>query len=520
MIPTFADELSLLTGWRRALAAVGLGALAALALPPVHFVPVLLISFPGLVWLLDGQVTRKGAFGVAWWWGVGHFAAGLYWVAEAFLIYPERHAWMIPFAMAALGAGMGLFPAVAAVLARPRGWPTGWRRIVLFAAAWTLLEWVRGWFLTGFPWNLIGSVWAGWPETLQSVSLFGTYGLSLLTVLAASSVALLGDREHKPWTPMLIAWAPLVLVMAWGLWRLPAGPTPAVAGVHLRLVQANVEQSKKWQPGWREQYYVKQINMSRQVPAPGQPRPTAVIWPETSAYFSLDIDTVHRAEVATAAPRGGLLIAGSPRVRDPGTPQVKLWNSLFAVTDGSELVGRFDKHHLVPFGEYVPFKEWLPIPKLTVGSVDFTPGPGLATLHLPGLPPVSPLICYEAIFPGAVARDDDRPQWLLNLTNDAWFGTSAGPYQHFAAARLRAVEEGIPLVRVAGTGISAVVDPYGRTVASLGLGVAGVLDTILPQSISTYTIYARYGNWIVFSAIFVCFASGFLSRRRNASKLS
>ena len=265
-----------------------------------------------------------------------------------------------------------------------------------------------------------------------------------------------------------------------------------VPGVRLRLVQANIPQRQKWQPQLRAGHLQRHIALSRQASA--NP-PTHVIWPEAAVPFFLANDEVVRAAAATAVPRGGVLITGSPR-RSSDNGDGRFWNAAHAITGDGQIVASYDKAHLVPFGEYVPLRGVLPIDKLVPGQGDFTPGAGRQTIAIPGLPPVSPLICYEAIFPGAAARSDDRPGWLLNLTNDAWFGTFAGPQQHFAIASARAVEEGLPLVRAANTGISAIIDPYGRPVATLGLGMEGVIDSGLPRALENSTPYARWGNLI------------------------
>jgi apolipoprotein N-acyltransferase len=220
-----------------------------------------------------------------------------------------------------------------------------------------------------------------------------------------------------------------------------------------------------------------------------------VVWPETAARYLLDRSPELRLALGGAAPPGGLLITGMPRA-EPASGQVeRIWNSLGVLDRAGNILATYDKFHLVPWGEYVPWRRVFPfIDKLTPGSLDFSAGPGPRTLHLPGLPPVGALICYEVVFPGRVVDPGDRPAWLLNLTNDAWYGDSFGPYQHLVAARLRAVEEGLPLVRAANTGISAVIDPYGRVRASLGLGLAGVLDADLPAALPGATVYARFGD--------------------------
>ncbi len=487
-----AAGLANLRGWRRALAAIVLGVLAALALPPLHVIPVLWLAFPGLLWLIDGASRDRGAFAVGWGFGFGHFSAGLYWIAYALLVDPERFGWMIPFAVFGLGGLLGLFPALAALAARRLARP-GVPRVLMLAAAWTLFEWVRGWILTGFPWNLIGTVWLPVLPVAQFAALAGTLGLGLLTVIVAAMPALLACPTPPRRAAVAASLAVLAGVALWGALRLPAGPVDAVPGVRLRLVQANIEQTLKWKPEMRAQHLKDNLDLTW---GPGFDRVTDVVWPETAAPSFLAQDPVARQYLARAAPPGGLLLTGAARGTAPGVEPFQIWNSLQAIDDRGDIVASYDKAHLVPFGEYVPLRSILPLAKLTAGGADFTAGPGPATLDLPGLPPASPLICYEVIFPGAVVEPARRPDWLLNVTNDGWFGLSAGPYQHFAAARLRSIEEGLPLVRAANTGISAVVDPYGRVIGELPLGAKGVLDSALPRSLPRPTPFARGGNGV------------------------
>jgi apolipoprotein N-acyltransferase len=240
-----------------------------------------------------------------------------------------------------------------------------------------------------------------------------------------------------------------------------------------------------------------------------------VIWAETAVPYLLAGEPVLRAKIAEIIPEGGLLITGAPR-RESADDSWRLWNSLHALDETGRVVGTYDKHHLVPFGEYTPLRALLGrlgLSKMAVGASDFSPGPGPVTLALPGLPPVSPLICYEAIFPGSVVASGPRPEWLLNITNDAWFGTSSGPYQHFASARIRAVEEGLPLVRVANNGISAVVDSYGRLRAWRGLNEIGTIDAALPKPARSLTLYARFGDILALLLTMMTVFSALLLRR-------
>lgn len=517
MITSLALRVRSLSGWRRHALALILGALAAAALPPVYAVPLLWVAFPGLVWLIDGSRGVRGAAAVGWSFGVGHFAAGLYWLVHAFLVDPERFAWMAPFAIVGLSAGLATFPALAAAVTRAVSRP-GTGRVLALAAAWTGAEVLRAWALTGFPWNLTASVWSGLPAMMQLAAVIGSFGVSLLTVAVAAMPSVLDNR--KGWKAMAAAVAVLAVLWIGGALRLgAAGPlaeVPSVPGVRLRLVQANIEQTLKWRPELREAHFLRHIKMSRDL---GFEAVTHVIWPETAAPYSLDLDAGSQAMIAKAVPPGGAVITGAPRWTPPGQEPKQAWNSVFVIGSGGKVVGVYDKAHLVPFGEYVPLRGLLPIPKLTEGALEFSAGPGRQTLTAPGLPPFSPLICYEAIFPGQVAAAEPRPAWLLNPTNDAWYGHSAGPYQHFAAARWRAVEEGLPLVRAAVTGISGVVDPYGRVVARIGLGREGVLDSPLPLPLPGLTPYARWGNApIVLTIIFLLGTIFLWARRLNSGE--
>ena len=491
-LAAWARMVAGLTGWRRYGLSALCGICAAAALPPLHLLPLLIPAFSGLLWLADGASRPRQMALLGWSFGFGFFLAGLYWVGISFLVEAERFAWAIPFALAGLSAGLGLFIALAFYLVGLTR-TTGLARVFALATAWLLLEGLRTWILTGFPWNLLGSVWSFSPAVLQLAALTGVWGLSFMTVLAAAAPALLGESQRgRGWLP--VACLCLLPLAAWagGSLRLAGAPEgERVPGVRLRIVQPAIEQSLKWDPARRGEHVLQQMRLSA---APAAVPVTHVIWAETAVPFYLALEAELRRALGRIVPPGGLLLTGAvrraPAGQSPGGP----WNSFHALDPAGEIVATYDKFHLVPFGEYVPFRAVLSVAKLTAGESDFLAGPGLRTLDLPGLPPFSPLICYEVIFPGAVAAEGARPAWLLNVTNDAWFGTSSGPYQHFAMARLRAVEEGLPLVRAANTGISGVVDPYGRVVAELGLGETGVLDSDLPRPAAGATVFSRLGN--------------------------
>ena len=500
-LTALALTLGAATGWRRWVLAAALGALAAAALPPVHALPLLLLSFTGLVWLIHTSRSPWRAALAGWCFGFAHFIAGIYWIAAALLTDPSRFGWLVVPSVLGLSAGFALFPALAAFAARLPALPIA-GRVLALAVAWTAAEWLRGTVLGGFPMNLMGTVWAPSLGMIQGAALAGVYGLSFVTVLAAAAPAALAvpradERPgRRPWLLPAAAFGLLAALWVGGQARLALAPDRAATDIQLRLVQANVDQTLKWREGAREAALVRHVQLSRR---PGFETADLVIWPEAAATFYIDESAPVRAFVAQAAPPGGLLLTGAPRRTRSAGRAIAFWNSLHALTPAGAIAATYDKHHLVPFGEYVPLRAVLPLPLLAYGAHDHSPGPGPRTLRLPGVPPFSPLICYEAIFPGAaVARGmapDERPAWLLNITNDAWFGHTAGPYQHFQAARMRAVEEGLPLVRAANTGISAVVDAYGRVVGRLGLGEAGVLDAPLPPALSGRTPMARLGMW-------------------------
>lgn len=501
-----------LRGWRRWLVAAGLGVAAVAAQPPLHALPALVVAFAGLVWLLDGAGSGRRAFLDGWLFGVGYFAAGLYWIANAFLVEADRFAWMIPAVVLGLSAGFALFAGMTA-LAVHRFRPSGTMRICLLAAAWALFEWVRGWLLTGFPWNPVGAVWVSVSPVLQAAAWIGVYGLSMVTVYAAGAFAALAAPGRLRWPAAVSGVLLLAALGAAGAVRLAAAPEGAAPDVRLRVVQPSVDQRDKIR-GDRRQAGLRRLALMSMEDAGGGA--THVIWPESAARLSMLADPRNRPLLRAVVPRGGLLVTGAARVRrDRDGRAVAAWNSIVAVDRDARVAGVYDKHHLVPLGEYVPLRGILPLAKLTPGRIDFSAGPGPGTLDLAGLPPFSPLICYEVIFPGAVVASGERPRWLLNVTNDAWFGRSSGPYQHFAAARMRAVEEGLPLVRAANTGISAVVDAYGRVVRRLPLGERGVIDAALPEPVAGRTPYARFGNIPAGVAAILIFAAGLAMYRRK-----
>lgn len=509
MIAALHTRLSGLKTWQRLVLGVALGAATTLAMPPWHWVPVLWITFPCLLWMLEGCRTWRAAAGLGWAFGFGHFATGLNWIANAFYVDADTFGVFAVPAVGALCALFGLYGAAVTVIVRrlPHDpdalpydrTPTAALRAAGFGLAWMTVEWIRGWFLTGFPWNPIGSVWTELPAMIQSTSVIGTLGLGLFTVAAASAVSVIGPapRTRQGWLIAVLPIAGLGLIAALGAWRLDGAKIEMVQGVMLRLVQPNISQADKWRPGLREQHFMDHVRLSA---GTGIENVTHVIWGEAAVAFALDRDEPRRKLAASMIRPGGALIAGVPRAASGPNGIEDIFNSLLVIGPDAAVKAVYDKVHLVPFGEYLPLRGLIPFRKLTEGTMDFSPGTTRSTISISGLPAFSPLICYEAIFSGAVtgppAQDNQRPQWLINITNDSWFGDSSGPRQHLAAAQLRAVEEGLPLIRVANTGISAVIDPYGRLLGSIPLNQRGTLDTPLPKALAGRTPFSWGGQAI------------------------
>lgn len=490
-----------LQGWRAIGAGFLAGALAALAMPPLYWLPLAVLGIVAYVWLWGSAPTPRAVLLRAWAWGVGHFAVGSYWILDAFYVPPADYALLGPPIILGLAVLLGFFPGLAAWTAcrLVMRWPhlgRRWQRVVLLAICWTAAEWLRGHVFTGYPWNPLGHVWAFLPPLLQGAALFGVYGLGTFTFMILAA-PLLGWR---------VTLAALVLVGAAGFGGYKIMPPPVTATAAgapvVRLVQPNVAQAEKARSDSGTRQITKLIDLSRR---PGFERLAAVIWPETAVPFVVGPDSPGLPIFAAAAPPGGYLLAGAARSGlriDDG-----VWNSLLAIDSRGVERAHYDKAHLVPLGEYIPFhKQLAPVSGL-VGRGSFEVGEGPATLKLPGLPSFSAMICYEVIFPAAIVapRPAERPQWLLNVTNDAWFGRSTGPYQHFASARLRAIEEGLPMIRAANTGVSAVIDAYGRVLASLDIGQEGIIDHVLPPPRAA-TLYSLWGDWMLF-AVAVILAS-------------
>jgi apolipoprotein N-acyltransferase len=525
-----ADGAILAWGWRRRVIALAAGASGALALPPLDLWPLIVVPMTVAVWLIDGAVGPgaasrfRAAAAAGWWWGFGFFLAGLWWLGAAFLVEADKFAWAMPLGVVALPALLAVFPALAFGCARLL-WPGGTGRILMLAIMLSLSEWLRGHVLTGFPWNVYGMMLAGQPQVAQIASVVGLYGLTLLAVAIGAAPATLGtaERPWARWQAPVMAVVALAGLVGFGLWRVPTGPAPLVAGVKLRLMQPNLPQDAKFNARNGETILNHYLALSDRATSPATPGVQAVthlIWPESAFPFLLGRTPQALSRIAALLPPGTTLITGAARAGEvlPGESRPPIFNAIQVVDDEGAIVSSYDKVHLVPFGEYLPAV----LERLIrgVGLSEFVSVPGgfaAGTRRLPlairGLPPAAPLICYEVVFPAEVAPQGPRAGFMLNLTNDGWFGRTSGPYQHFAQARLRAIEEGLPLVRVANTGISAVTDGYGRVLGSLPLGSEGVLDTGLPRA-GPATPYSRFGD-LIYAAMLAGFLLLSRGRRRH-----
>lgn len=528
-IRSVAHAIVLAWGWRRAAIAFLAGAASVPAMAPLHLWPLLFLTFPVLVWLIDGAAAGRlrgvpAAAAAGWWFGFGYFLAGLYWVGSAFLVDARMFGWLLPFAVTLLPAGLALFTALGFALARLI-WPRGARRVLALAVGLTIAEWLRGHVLTGFPWNAFGYALTG-PLTLaQTASVLGLWGLTFIAVAVFASPAALADDPadtRRRWLPLAASAAVLAAMALFGTLRLATTATAFVDGVRLRILQPNLQQDQKFNYAAREEVMRHYFEMSDRATGPqtsGMRDVTHLIWPESAFPFFLTREAWALARIADLLPPGAVLITGAVRAPE-GPPNVRItraYNSVYVLDHEASVLSVYDKVHLVPFGEFLPYQHFLErlgLMQLTKLQGGFIPGDRRRSLAVPGAPRAIPLVCYEVIFPGEAVPRADRPGWLVNLTNDGWFGRTAGPHQHLHQARVRAIEEGLPLVRAANTGISAVVDPLGRMIASLPLGREGVLDAALPQSIAP-TVYVRGGDGP--AGLIVAAALVLVLRRRRAA---
>ena len=487
----------LLRGWRGFAIFAMLGALAALGQAPIDWPIVTVLSLAAVMVVYGRASTAKAAAMIGWACGFGYFLLALAWIVNPFLVEPDRDGWMAPFALVLLPAGLGLFWAVTFAASKRLGGGA-----FALAGLLALAEGLRAFLFTGFPWALLGHVWIDTPHA-QLAAWIGPHGLTILTVLLSAAVmrALSGGRARL--------WGGAV-ALALGLLPLGLQPPPAdeaADGPLIRLVQPNVPQADKWNADLIDVFQARLLDLT----ATGE-RPDLILWPETAIPYLLEYSGP-LLDAAVSASDGVPMVIGVNR-EEGGL----YYNSLIVLDAAGDITDTYDKQHLVPFGEYFPFGEVLG--RLGINGLaaseggGFSAGQGLRRIGLPGVGEVEPLICYEAIFAEEIGKGA-RPRALVQITNDAWFGTLQGPQQHFAQSRLRAIEQGLPLVRVANTGISAVVDAKGRIVAALPLGEVGKIDVALPPE-GEPTFYSRWGDFPALIAAIVAVIVAFtLSQRRS-----
>ncbi len=548
-----AHWIILSSGWTRRLIAFAAGALGALAMPPFDLFAALALTMIAAVWLIDGSGRAAGnsssgaslfrsalsAAGDGWWLGFGYFVAGLWWLGAAFLVEADQFAWALPLGVFGLPAGLAFFTALGFFLSRIL-WSSGSARLFALAAGLGASEWLRATVLTGFPWNDFGMALGGNLMLAQVSAITGLHGLTFIAILLAASPAVLADsslpvqpiqgRLRFLRHPIGLACLALAGLAAFGALRLAGNPTAYTPQARLRIMQPNLPQDAKFRPENKNTILENYMRLSGSTSAEhpnGLATVTHLIWPESAFPFILSRDAEALARIGSIVPRGAYLVTGAARAEPPrqnssarNNNRAIYYNSIHVIESGGAIADTYDKVHLVPFGEYLPLAAILEAVRLRQFvhiPGGFDAGGRARLLAVPGLPGVAPLICYESIFSGDVIprlTGTERPGVMLNVTNDGWFGRTPGPYQHLAMARLRSIEEGLPLVRAANTGISAVVDSYGRIVAQLALGSAGILDSRLPVA-GPATPFSRWPLAGPAALGFLCLAGALVLRRRR-----
>ncbi len=486
MLHTKMTPLLSMRGWRHALLMFVCGGFSALAFAPFHAWPLLVIGLSTLFLSLYVCQNKWQALRRGWSWGFGFFIVGMYWICVSMLTDVERFAWMIPFCLLGLNGGLALFFGLAAMIFSALKRPHSLHyNLLIFTLCIFAAEMARSLVFTGLPWNLMGYSWGAHDVSVQIVSVTGIYILTLFTIFMASAPALLLSHVPMRVLPSIVAALLLAGALIFGVQRLETAEH-SESDVRLRLVQASIPQHLKWNQSFRPQEL--QVHKALSL-AEGYEDIDVFIWPETAYPYSISKAEQSIAGVDGLLNDSQMLITGAVTV-EQGYQPPKLYNSL-VVAKGADAAIReiYDKQHLVPFGEFVPLRNVLPVTKITSGSVDFSSGNEQSLVDSAGLPAFVPLICYEAIFP-AYSNTQNQAKWLLNISNDGWFGLTSGPYQHLQAARFRAIEQGAPMIRSANNGISAVFDGYGRMIASLGLNEEAILDVNLPNSLTKKTIYS------------------------------
>lgn len=503
------DWLARRSARQRAAIGFAAGLASALGFAPIDAWPLTLAGFAALLLLIPVATGLRNALALGWWFGVGHMLAGLYWIAQAFNFQDNMPAWAGWVAVVLLSMLMAIYPAAATGIAwRFRG---AVPRVLAFAGAWMLAEWVRGYLFGGFPWNPLGVVTLPLLPLAQAASLIGGLGLSGLVLLVAGALALM--VSDSAWR--FAAATTLLVAAATGFGAASLSHPTRFTGTRVHIVQANIGQDDKWRDDAEETNLRRYLALSAAVKRDG--RPGLLLWPEAAVIGLLDEEPWLRRRLARLLGPGDMLLTGGVQaIRNERGRAIAAHNSLFVLGADGRIAGRYDKNALVPFGEYLPLRglmEAIGVARLAPGALDFWPGPGPRTLRLPGFPAVGPLICYEIVRPGHVVAKGDRPAWLLNASNDAWF-SDAGAWMHLEQARLRAIEEGLPIARATPTGVSAMIDARGRLLATIGRGRSGVLAADIPAALPP-TLFGRGGSAIPLALALALVAAALLSAKRS-----
>ncbi len=520
-----AEWTMLSHGWRRLLLLLVAGALSGLSVPPLFVLPALFVAFPVWVWALDGAERRRGlgrlfgpAFAIGFAFGWGYFIVAFHWLGAAFLLEGGWFLALMPLAILALAALIALFWGLASALAH-LCWSHGPWRIVTLAAWLGLAEYARGTLFSGFPFDLLGYALTGTPEMMQLAALVGVYGLTLLAALLAMTPALIWPADGRPLVlrlvPFFLAVATLAGQLGYGNWRLGAVPVAPRTDMTVRLVQPLITEHSNWAAANPPDIVTRLIELT------GDPAGrTVVVWPESVFPFFLSSYPEALARIARMLPDGTTLLTGAPREPEIRTADTPGYNAILAIDTNGEIVASYDKAHLVPFGEYLPFAGFwklFGITQFVPGTNGWAPGDGRRLVAPPGLPPFIALICYEAIFSGDLGADPAAAEFILNISNDEWFDGSIGPAQHAHHALLRAVESGLPLLRATNSGVTFAADPLGRVTARLAPGVPGTLD-VTPALPIAPTPFDRLGNWPALGLVLAGLLAGLLTRTRKPAR--
>ena len=491
------------------------GVVAAFSMPPAGIWPLMFIGLSVLFYQWFHAVRYRAAFFHGYLFGIGYFTTGLWWIGNALLIDGNEFWWVWPISVIGLPALLSFFTGLSLAIAKIFYHQARLSTWIGFAVLLTLSEAVRGTIMTGFPWNLYGYIWSRVPEMLQPASLFGSYVLTFLTVLLASAPAFLWlvrlDRVRRIATTALTVMV-AASMFAYGAWRL-SHDTLYNEGVMARVVQANIEQSMKWDASQIVPHFEKHLDLSAKAKID---QDLFILWPETAIPPMLLDNEIARDKIEallTAQSSGNAYLLTGALIHNQDERGERYYNALVTFDKRAAVRASYAKTRLVPFGEFIPFQEWIPL-RPVVQFQGFERGDGPNTYRIDDMPGFSPLVCYEIIFPGLVADQDDRPALLAAVTNDGWYGDSAGPYQHFFQVTVRAIEEGLPAIRSANTGISGIIDPYGRVLAQSELFQETAIDHPLPYPLPP-TLFAKTGNSVWLLAIFAVLGLSAVRARRS-----